>query len=111
MNNSIDPRTVLSHSLQKANTPEQRKERDLESLRDSSRQFETIFVMEMYKAMRKAVPDGGLFEKSVATDMFQEMFDMEIAKQTAAGPGMGIGEAMYRQMAETLANKAYSSDK
>lgn len=110
MNNTIDPRTVLSHSLQTANTPEQKKEKDLESLRESSRQFETIFVMEMYKAMRKAVPDGGLLEKNVATDMYQEMFDMEMAKQTASGPGMGIGEAMYRQMAKLVEGKVYSDN-
>ncbi|WP_163339270.1 rod-binding protein [Desulfopila sp. IMCC35008] len=110
MNNTIDPRTVLSHSLGNANNPSQKKTKDLESLRESSRQFETIFVMEMYKAMRKAVPEGGLFEKSVATDTFQEMFDMEIAKQTAAGPGMGIGEAMYRQMATHIEAKKHTGE-
>lgn len=111
MNNTIDPRTVLSHSIGDANSPHQKKTKDLDSLRESSREFETIFVMEMYKAMRKAVPEGGLFEKSVASDMYQEMFDMEIAKQTAAGPGMGIGEAMYRQMAELVEAKVYTKDK
>jgi flagellar protein FlgJ len=109
MNNTIDPRTVFSHSL--ASTPTQsRKDKDLESLRESSREFETLFVMEMYKAMRKAVPEGGLFEKSMATDMYQEMFDMEMAKQTASGPGIGVGEAMYKQMAELIENKKYTGE-
>ena len=108
MINTIDPRTVLSHSLRQTNAPEERKARDLKAIRESSRQFETIFVMEMYKAMRKAIPEGGLFEKSVATEMFQEMYDMEIAKATAQGQGIGIGEAMYRQMAEQVEKKSYS---
>lgn len=95
---NIDPRTVLSHALQPP-SPEERKTRNLEQLRESCREFESILVMEMYKSMRKTVPEGGLFKKSMATDLYQEMFDMEIARNTASGPGIGIGEAMYRQMA------------
>lgn len=102
----IDPRTVLSHAL-RPSTPQERKARDLEELQASCREFESILVMEMYKSMRKAVPEGGLFEKSMATDTYQEMFDMEIARQTASGSGMGIAEAMYRQMADQIANKKY----
>ena len=106
MNNTIDPRTVLSHALSPGQ-PQDRKEKDLKALREASREFETILITEMYKAMRKAVPDGGLFEKNMATDLYQEMFDLEIAKQTASGPGIGIGEAMYRQMSEIIENKKY----
>ncbi len=102
MDLKIDPRMVLSHSTQ---SPTDNKSRDLESLRESSRQFETIFVMEMFKAMRKAVPDGGLFEKNVSTEMFQEMMDMETAKATTKGKGLGLAEAMYNQMAALVENK------
>lgn len=106
MNTTLDPRTVLSYSLTPS-SPQAKKEHDLESLRKSCREFETILLTEMYKAMRKAVPDGGLFEKSMASDMYQEMFDAEIAKETASGPGVGIGDAMYRQMAELIEKKKY----
>ena len=104
MNNTIDPRTVMSHSLQKM-TPQAQKQKDLKALREASRDFETMYVMEMYKAMRKAVPEGGLFEKSMSTDIYQEMLDLEVAKSTAAGKGIGIGEAMYMQMAELIEDK------
>lgn len=106
MNSTIDPRTVLSHSLTRS-TPQERKEHDLESLREATREFEALLVMEMYKAMRKTVPDGGLFEKSMAKDTYQEMFDMEMAQQTASGPGIGLGEAMYRQMSTLIEHKKY----
>ncbi len=106
MNSTIDPRTVLSHALTPS-TPQEKKEHDLESLREASREFEAMLVMEMYKAMRKAVPESGLFEKSMATDLYKEMFDMEMAKQTASGEGIGLGESMYRQMAGMIENKKY----
>lgn len=102
MDFKIDPRMITS----KATKPViDQQSRDLESLRESSREFETIFVMEMFKAMRKAVPEGGLFEKSMATDMFTEMLDMETAKEATKGQGLGLAEAMYKQMASMIENK------
>jgi flagellar protein FlgJ len=102
MDFKIDPRSLTSHVTQ----PNiDRKARDLESLRESSREFETLMVMEMLKAMRKSVPEGGLFEKNVATETFTEMLDMETAKATTSGQGLGIAELMYKQMAELIEKK------
>ncbi len=102
MDFKIDPRIHTSHATQPL---QDRKSRDLDSLKESSREFETMFVMEMYKAMRKAVPDGGLFEKSNATEIFQGMLDQELAKETTKGNGMGIAQAMYDQMASLIEDK------
>ncbi len=102
MNFKIDPRTVTSQTTQPNHD---KKARDLESLRESSREFETLFVMEMFKAMRKAVPEGGLFEKSMSTEIFQDMIDMETAKSATRGPGLGLATAMYNQMAPLIENK------
>lgn len=102
MDFKIDPR-ILASNVTKPGVDQ--KTRNLESLRESSREFETIFVMEMFKAMRKAVPEGGLFEKSMASDMFTEMLDMETAREATRGQGLGIGEAMYKQMASIIENK------
>lgn len=99
MDFKIDPRILTSPSTQ---PNVNRKTKDLESLRESSREFETLFVMEMCKAMRKAVPEGGLFEKSQSTEIFTEMLDMETAKATTQGKGLGIAEAMYNQMAKLV---------
>jgi flagellar protein FlgJ len=99
MDFKIDPRILTSPST----LPDiSKKARNLESLRESSREFETLFVMEMFKAMRKSVPDGGLFEKNQSTEIFTEMMDMEIAKATTQGKGLGIAEAMYNQMAKLV---------
>lgn len=102
MDFQIDPRILTSHATRPT---VDKNTKDLESLRESSREFETLFVMEMFKAMRKAVPEGGLFEKNSSTEMFQEMLDMETAKATTQGKGIGIAEAMYKQMADLIENK------
>lgn len=76
--------------------------RDLQSLRESCREFEAIYIQEMYKAMRRTVPDGGLFEKDMASELYRELLDMELARATAAGKGNGIGEAMYQQLKDKM---------
>lgn len=102
MDFKVDPRTLLSNATQPA---ADKKSQDLEALRQSCREFETIYVMEMYKAMRKTVPEDGLFEKNNSTKIYTEMLDMETAKATTRGKGLGIAEAMYRQMADLIENK------
>ena len=91
----VDPRVLTSPASQ---TISNRKGRDLESIKQSSQDFENLLVAEMFKAMRKAVPEGGLFEKSNATEMFQEMLDMETIKSSTSRQNLGIADAVYRQM-------------
>ena len=102
MNNSIDPRTVISASLSQQQTAQDKQSKKLKSLRTSCQQFESVYIMEMFKAMRKSVPDSGLVKKGVATETYQEMLDMEMAQKAAEGKGMGLGEAMYHQLSQQL---------
>ncbi len=102
MDFKLDPRILISPHTQ---TSTNRKERDLHSLKESSREFETMYVMEMMKAMRKSIPEGGLFEKNMTTEIFQEMIDLETAKSATRGPGLGLATAIYEQMAPLIENK------
>lgn len=99
MNISNDPRAVPTTTNLK-NRATDPKDPELHKLRQSCREFEAIYINEMYKTMRKTVPDSGLFEKDMADTLYQEMMDLEMAKDTAAGDGMGIGKAMYEQLRE-----------
>lgn len=102
MDLQIDPRIVSGRAtLPTAN----KKTKDLASLRESSREFEALLLMEMLKSMRKSVPDGGLFEKDTSTEIFRDMLDSETAKAASRGKGLGIGEAMYKQMADLIEKK------
>jgi flagellar protein FlgJ len=96
---STDPRSIHSAGNIK-NDATDPKDQKLHSLRKSCREFEAIYINELYKSMRKTVPESGLFKKDMANTLYQEMLDMEMAKQTAAGDGMGIGKAMYEQIKE-----------
>jgi flagellar protein FlgJ len=102
MDLQIDPRIVASRATQPTTD---KKAKDLASLRKSSQEFEALLLMEMLKSMRKSVPDGGLFEKDNATEIYRDMLDSETAKAISRGKGLGIGEAMYKQMAKQVEKK------
>ncbi len=103
MNLDIDPRTVLGNATQAA-SQSGKKERQLQSLRESTREFETLFINEMFKAMRKTVPRSELFPENTATGFFREILDMETARAATRGEGIGIASRMYEQMSKLVTN-------
>ncbi len=71
--------------------------KDDEKLMETLREFEGIFVHMMLKEMKKTVEDGGLFEKSRGSEIFEEMHIEELSKEMSKGDGMGIAKMMYEQ--------------
>ncbi len=59
--------------------------------------FESMFVHQMFQAMRKTVPQGGITEESNGRRIFTEMLDTEMAKK-ASQQGFGLAEIIYRQL-------------
>lgn len=70
---------------------------DSEALSGAAKQFESVFVQMMLKAMRDTVPEGGLFE-SEQSDFYEGMFDQQISLNIANGKGIGLAEVIERQM-------------
>jgi flagellar protein FlgJ len=67
-------------------------------LMDTCKDFETIFVHMMLKEMRKTIPDGGLTEKTTAREIFEDMYDYEMAQAVCKeGDGLGLAKMMYEQ--------------
>ena len=79
-------------------------DRDAASLKQSCQEFEAIFIQSMFKSMRKTIPEGGLFEKDTAHEIYQDMLDSEISKEISRKQSMGLADQMYRQMEELLIN-------
>ena len=50
------------------------------------------------------MPEGGLFTRSTATEMYRDMLDQEVAKEVAERQSIGLAEQMYRQMERRLAD-------
>lgn len=66
-------------------------------LKEACEGFESVFIGQMIKEMRKTVPKDG-FLKGKEEDQYVSMFDEELSKNLAKGGGMGLADYMMRQM-------------
>jgi peptidoglycan hydrolase FlgJ len=98
----LDPRLTLSTARP---TVVDKKSQDLATLKKQCQEFESLLLMEMVKGMRKTVPEGGLIETDNATELYRDMLDNETVRAAGKGKGLGLAEAMYKQMAPLIENK------
>ena len=78
-------------------------------LRETAKDFESLFARLLLKEMRKTVPQDGFLEYSHATEMYMEMGDDALANEIGEQGGFGIGELVYQQLKETRDN-LYSAE-
>jgi flagellar protein FlgJ len=70
-----------------------------EALRQVAKEFESVFMYQVVKAMRQTVPKGGLVEKGEGEEMFEGMLDEEWAKKLVGRGGpSSLSEVLYRQL-------------
>lgn len=84
----------------KANSPE--------ALRETARQFETIFVQMMLKSMRDATAsmadEEGLLDND-QSKQYMEMFDQQLALDLTKNKGIGLADILVRQLGGEVAEK------
>ncbi len=71
------------------------------SLQAVAKQFEAIFMQMVLKSMREASMGDGLFD-SEQSGMYRDMFDSQISLSLAEKGGLGIADAMVRQLGRNL---------
>ena len=79
-------------------------------LKKACADFEGIFLNLMVQTMRKSIPDGGVFGKTHQSDMYDTLFLQEISTQLARERGLGIGDALYRQVRRQMIETAEKSN-
>jgi flagellar protein FlgJ len=70
------------------------------ALKEAARQFESLFTQMLLKSMREANKGFGedsLFGSDQA-DMYQDMFDDQMALQLSKGKGLGLADMLVRQL-------------
>ena len=69
------------------------------ALREAAREFESVFMYQVVKAMRQTVPKGGLIEKGEGEEVFEGMLDEEWSKKLVSRGGpTSLSEVLYRQL-------------
>ena len=86
--------TKMDRLQKQALSGEYKEEKELKAL---AQQFEGIFMNQLMKAMRATLPKEGMLS-SFSVDMYESMFDQEVAGEMSKGKGMGLADVLYMQL-------------
>jgi flagellar protein FlgJ len=78
-----------------ANLRAQAKQDPKAALRQTAQQFEGLFLQQMMKSMREAVPKSDLID-SHTTEQFQSMFDKEVSVQMSKRNSVGLADMLVK---------------
>jgi flagellar protein FlgJ len=106
--NGLLDTAVGTQSVQKAVSQKHRFEQILseklenekynEKLLNACYDMETLFIENLYDAMRKTVPESDFFGQSLAKDIFRDMLYSEYAKIAAKSDQFGLARQIYEQL-------------
>jgi peptidoglycan hydrolase FlgJ len=81
--------------------------RENDKLKDVAQQLESVFVEQLFKAMRATVPQqDGIVTASAGEEIFTGLMDQHLAAETPTQWSSGIADALYRQLKPRLAPPA-----
>ncbi|MEP6619470.1 MAG: rod-binding protein [bacterium] len=75
-----------------------------EKLRGTAQQLQSVFVEQMFKAMRETVPEDGEFSGGQGEAMFRGLLDQQVA-ETVPSQWTGdhsLGEVLVRQLSRSF---------
>ncbi len=97
MNLFVDPRMYINDGSSVAGAANRSVSNDA-ALKNTCEEFEAVMLQFMFKSMRSTEIDSGLLDKDIATDVYTDLFDGEVARAMAHKQSLGIGEQIYRQL-------------
>ncbi|MFQ6009169.1 MAG: rod-binding protein [Candidatus Zixiibacteriota bacterium] len=96
----------------------QRSSEDLDReklrLRKATNEFESLFIYEMLKTMRKTIPQDSHslpapFSKELGKDTFMQLFDMELARKMVNGRDGSISAMLYNSLEKVVEAQFHAS--
>ena len=81
---------------------------DPTAIRAAAQQFESLFTNMMLKAMREAKLGQGLGD-SQESDLYQDMYDQQLALKMSQGKGIGLADMLVQQLTKNRAAKAQAA--
>lgn len=68
-------------------------------LKDTCKQFESLFLNQLLTSMRKTIPKSDLMgQENKEMEMYDSMMDQEMSKAWASSDGIGLANMLYQQM-------------
>lgn len=79
-------------------------------LRQACQEFESLFLAHLLKTMRESNAEEGLFGEGLGGDLYQGLFEAEVARKMAQAGGMGLADLLYRSLVQEVRQKAPSGN-
>lgn len=70
-------------------------------LKEATEGFESMFINQLWKQMRKSIPKEGYLH-SKEEDSYLSMFDQEFSKKMAQAGGIGLGQMLFDELKSQL---------
>ncbi len=71
-------------------------------IKKAAQDFEAFFLTQIFKEMRKTLPEGGLFEAGPQEKMMLEMLDEKMSDHLAhQGSGIGLAQVLMHQLQQS----------
>lgn len=71
---------------------------DPSAIREAARQFESVFLHQVFKTMRATVPEGGLLDTGFGGQVFTDMLDQEYAELASKNGQLGLAGIIAEQL-------------
>ncbi|MCX7882642.1 MAG: rod-binding protein [Brevinematales bacterium] len=81
---------------------------DEKRMREVAAEFESLFVNELFKSMRRTVPKSDYLKGGLRQDIFEDMLYQEYARKISHSGGLGLGEMVYKYLLSTKTQKPLS---
>jgi len=96
---AINPESIEIPDLEAARAEEALARSDSpEGIHKAAKEFETYFLGHLMSAMRRTVPNDGLFDNGFSSDIYTEMLDQEYAKMATDYGGIGLAAMLEEQL-------------
>lgn len=73
-----------------------------QKLQRTARELEAVLIAQLLGAMRKTVPEGGLFGQTASAKLFRTLLDTELARDVADKSPFGLADAVTGSLAEEV---------
>lgn len=95
--NDLDKANIYTDFQGLAKLRQQAHSNDPQALKETTRQFEGLFIQAMLKSMRQTTTGEGLFD-SDQVKFYQQMLDQQLSVDLGRGQGIGLAKVLYRQL-------------
>ncbi len=85
-----DPVALLASKTKAQNDPE--------AIEEVAKQFESIFMHQVFKSMRQTLPKDGMMSGGFGEDIFTDMLDQEYAGMAIQNQSMGLAATIAEQL-------------